>query len=504
LLTRATAWRATLCVALLALTLIRGEEAGLVVQFVLGRVAYSTSNGAALYLLAASLVGVWRLQFSSGRALVNNIKSTWRSKAALSALWLALLTGHALHWMLVRHYMEDMQIDVGQHVYHWNTSGYSFTGLFHSHMGKTAAAIAAQTMGLSSGGYDTGQVFLPWVAHWAAWGIGAAFCMGLVCALWALPYIAPTRSKSSVVLYGVACALLLRGMVDGGPLAPATAPLWVGLAWVSLKTVYAGKAGITPAQTNAWPQSARIALWAAFGLLAAWWVVWLYSTSAMPSLGGFIFSASLVLVLALCGSKSAGFLRGGVKALQWLLMALLATVMALEASDQLLPLVTPLPQGCRAVALPLGNHTALGFERDCSGKTAYSVYREAGEDPRKPNHTLLWRGTTAGVHALPVKVLIVDAAQSQLNLAGTEVWPQLQLQPVTKPGGWLTLDARAATHLPAVLTLGMGDAVSRNNYNVYLWALGRALIAGGLTEFVLMPQTQHNRKENLLATESAH
>lgn len=508
MVSRAAAWRMTLVVVLLAIALKWGSEVGLAIQFVLGRVAYSTSNRAALYLLVATLLAVWRLQLAAPDGQRNSGHTPLQPAFGLIALWLSLLAGHILHLTLAWHYLADMQIEVGQHVYHWNTGGYSFTGLFHSHLGKTAAAVVVQTLHLPGGGYDTGQVFLPWVPAWAAWGMGAAFCVGLAGALMALPHVARAHSKTHVVLFGLASALLLRGMLDGGPLAPATVPNWIALVWVCLKPANVAMATLSAPvfarqrTGGAWPSGSRLAMLAAYVLLAVWFGYWLHASDFLPPLGGLLFSGSLMLWLGLSGPIGMGVKRVAFCAVRWVLVALMGTVMALEASDQLLPMVLPLPPGCHVMSLPLNGTPAT--EHDCSGKSAFSVYRAAGEDPRKPNHTLLWRGPAPGVNALQVRVLMVDAAQSSFRLTSDATWPRLQFQPVSRPGGWLTLDARTATHLPVVLSEGVGDAVTRNNYNVYLWALGRTLISGGLTEFILMPQTRHNRKDNLLTDESVH
>ena len=59
-------------------------------------------------------------------------------------------------------------------------------------------------------------------------------------------------------------------------------------------------------------------------------------------------------------------------------------------------------------------------------------------------------------------------------------------------GGWLRLSAQANPEWPPVLASGQADVITRNNYNVYLWELARSLTRGGLSEFILSPETRNN------------
>mgnify|MGYP000926584980 CR=1 FL=1 len=111
----------------------------------LGKLAYSTSNGAALFLLAygALAMACWRLRLGHARAL--------------PVFLTALALGHAVHLGLALGYFAQMQLPLGQHAYHWRDGAYSFTALFHSHLGKTAFAWASA--GWAPAGYDGGASF---------------------------------------------------------------------------------------------------------------------------------------------------------------------------------------------------------------------------------------------------------------------------------------------------------------------------------------------------------
>ena len=59
----------------------------------------------------------------------------------------------------------------------------------------------------------------------------------------------------------------------------------------------------------------------------------------------------------------------------------------------------------------------------------------------------------------------------------------------------MSVSARGNANWPAVQTAEQPNALSRNNYTVYLWEMARLLQRGGLSEFVLMPRTQGNQAE---------
>jgi hypothetical protein len=185
--------------------------------------------------------------------------------------------------------------------------------------------------------------------------------------------------------------------------------------------------------------------------------------------------------------------------LRVLLVSLLAGLVALDGSENLLPLVSPLPPGCHAVSVladPVGK-VAPGDDVDttCAGKTAFAVYRGMGEDPRKPRRTLLTPSPVPGSHALSTGLLIIDTRRENVSPLPSAAWPQIALAPLTGAGGWLSVSARGNANWPAVQTAEQPNALSRNNYNVYLWEMARLLQRGGLSEFVLMPRTQGNQAE---------
>lgn len=457
-LPRSTAVLATGVAVSLALLLKSGIDAGIWLQFSLGKLAYSTSDGAALFLLGFVVLSVWRLRSVSAGC-----------RPALTVFLLALSLGYGLNLWLTLRYMGEMQIPLASHAYHWLNDSYSFTGLFHSHLGKTAFAVFARLIGWAPSAYDGGAVFLTWVPAWAAWGIALAFVVSLAASLLALPALARDRSAGHVALYVLVSALAVRGMVDGGPLAPGMPPVFLALAWLVWRPEGPGRK--------------MLLFWlAASFLLLGYVFLWVGLSSGLPALGSFLFPLCLFLWMVMTGNPASSLI------LRVVLLGLLSAMFALDAPDNLLPLVSPLPSGCRAIFTT----SSLASISDCSGVKGAQVYTRFGESARKPRSLLLSPTLGAGKHALSVRLLMVNASREQLSLNPSAAWPDVVIERYSMRGGWLRLSAQANPGWPPVLSSGQADVITRNNYNVYLWELARSLTRGGLSEFVLLPETRNN------------
>jgi hypothetical protein len=461
-LRRSTAVLATGVAVSLALLLKSGLDAGMWLQFTLGKIAYSTSDGAALFLLGFVVLSVWRLRSVSAGC-----------RPALLVFLLALSLGHGLNLWLTLRYMAEMQIPLGSHAYHWLNDSYSFSGLFHSHLGKTAFAVFWRLIGWAPSAYDGGSVFLAWVPAWAAWGIALAFVVSLAASLLALPALSRDRSSVHVALYVIVSALSVRGMIDGGPLAPGMPPVFLALAWM----VYRPEA----------PGRKILSFWIAGSILLLGYVfLWVGLSSGLPALGSFLFPLCLLLWMGMTGKPASSLL------LRVLLVGLLTAMFALDASDNLLPLVSTLPSGCRAISTVISTASTSERISDCSGLTGAQVYERLGESARKPRSLLLSPAQGAGEHALSVRLLMVDSNREQLSLNPSDAWPNVVIERYSMRGGWLRLSAKANPEWPPVLASVQADVITRNNYNVYLWELARSLTRGGLSEFILLPETRNN------------
>jgi hypothetical protein len=293
----------------------------------------------------------------------------------------------------------------------------------------------------------------------------------------ALPEFAKTRHGAHVILYVLTASLALRAMLDGGPLAPGTPPLFLALSWLCLFKL--------PNDQPSALSRAVIGLMMSFGVLGMYCWFWIDASDGIPPVGILLLPVLWTFWLALIGSGPAPGWRmlGRLGA-----FGLLTVMVTVDASESLLPMLKPLSKGCVAVSFA----TDPPSEIDCAEKTAQEVYRALGEDDRKPRFTLIAANSVRGESALPLGLLIIDAAEGRFTTTASSAWPSLVIAPRSGPGGWLKVLAQASPRWPAVLTYGSPDVLSRNNYNVYLWELGRNLQKGGLTEFILMPQTAGN------------
>ena len=436
-----------LAAGLAAWALLAGGEAGFVLQFVLGKLAYSTSNGAALFLLAWGTLAVacWRLRLGHARAVPVFVA--------------ALALGHALHLGLALGYFAETQVPLALHAYHWRDGAYSFTALFHSHLGKTGFAWASA--GWAPAGYDGGTVFLARVPAWAAATLGACFVVAFAAGLLALRPAARRDGSQRTALFALAAAIALRGLLDGGPLAAAMPPAFAALAWV-----------LGPRTRRA-----ALAIFAALGLYLA---LWIGTAESLPGLGGFLFPALLLLWLA----------RPAARLARRALPLLLAAMLALDAAENLWPLLLAQGPACAAWSL-----AADGARREsCAGESPWQAYLHLGEDPRKPRRTLLGTSDAAGDREVVIDVLPLEARTEATGNARSAAWLRIVQLPPPR-AGWQSFRAEARTELPPVLPSGWPGAMARNNFNVYLWEFARVLEAGGLREFVLVPRTRGNAAE---------
>lgn len=424
------------------------------VQFVIGKLAYSTSNGAALFLIGYGLLAFWCLK---AERLAH---PRW-----LGLFLLALGMGHALNLWITLAYLHEMGIPASAHVYHWRGDHYSFTSLFHSHLGKTAFAAPAQFVGwANTGTYDGGELFLPWVPVWASWSIGVAFVAGLLASLMALPALARQfPAPSHRLLFVLAAALALRGMIDGGPLAAGMPPAFAALGWLVLRSHGNMLFGV------------RYLAFVAF-LLAGYLALWIGQSDELPALGGFVFPACLFVWLGLAGLKGRLFPRVA-------LVAVLAFSLALDAAGNLLPMVLPQPPGCRAFKLTVPEPT----EYVCAGESAFATYTRLDGNPRKAKALLLATQPSAGGDALSGRILFVDARDGHVTLSSSRIWQQITLAPMSLPGGWLAFSATVRAGLPPILSEGESDVIGHNNFNVYLRQLAGEFSQQGLAELLIWP-----------------
>ena len=447
---------------LAALALLFTGEIGLLTQYLLGKFAYSTSNAASLtllaYLVLAHWAGLWRNSSRNG---------------ALALMAAALLLGHGLNLWLTLRYLHEFELPLGVHLYHWQGADNSFTGLLHSHLGKTALATGAQLLGWSSPAYDTGRVFLAWVPGFAPWALLTAFVVASLGALAAIPTVWQRHAghPAAMLLYVLSSLSCLKSMLDGGPLAHGTPPALLALAWLVL-----------PAQV----QVRHVKWLAALAMLIlvsylGFWVV-LSPERPVPALGSFLFPLAVYAWLGLVLTRQP---------LAWrlVLVAFLTLSLVFDAADNLLPYLYRQSAQCQAFRVLPGSDRAETFS--CAGESALMTYQRLGDDPRKPHRTWIAQAPMTGVHALAGSLIVVDTRSNALHQPEGVAWQAIGLQPHGR-GQHIGFQAMADAGLPPVFVADQGNALSRNNYYVYLHQLSGALQRAGMTEFIIVPATDSN------------
>jgi hypothetical protein len=171
-----------------------------------------------------------------------------------------------------------------------------------------------------------------------------------------------------------------------------------------------------------------------------------------------------------------------------MLLTLALALLSWDAVSNLWPLLRPLPAGCRAITF--SGSTPQPW--DCAGHTAIATYLHFGEDPRKPHATLIEPVVQPGARTLPLGLLIIDTSRSTLQTPVRAPWQTMAIRPATLAHGWLHADLMADAQWPVPMTYGWPDPLSRNNYSVYLWQFGSAMVAQGMSEFVVLPHTINN------------
>ena len=145
-----------------------------------------------------------------------------------------------------------------------------------------------------------------------------------------------------------------------------------------------------------------------------------------------------------------------------------------------LALLAPLPDGMRATVCRREAPGCVQF--DVAGQRAFDVYRQVGDDPLKPRHTMLSTGPAAGRSRLLFAVHpITTRPPVALRYQPVAVQPQGPL-----PGGAGVLVEAVATTLPTVFDTA-SSAFSSANYYVFLHLTAAALRAQGLEAFLLAP-----------------
>lgn len=428
---------------------------------------HSTSAGASVALLGLLALGCLGLALAPARssdrvtrhAAVALLVCVLAGNAANLAAHLSLLQAHGLPWTLA--------------VYHWAGDTNTYSYLLHAHTGKVALhALLAGWSGALTGGFDIGGGLAAQVAPGWAWLCLAALAGAVAAYARLLPAVVARWPGWPMPLLFAFCALnSLKTIVDGGPLTYRFAPV-LAVLLVML-----------PALSNLGPRLGRAAALLALVLLAGSGALSL--ALAGPQAGEAL--SGLLVTLAVIGALSAWAWHPAAPALRRLRTGatlLCASVIGAALASALigtpLAMLAPLPDDtqatvCRPPGVDCVRH-AVG------GQRAFDVYRQAGDDPLKPRHTLLAKPQDDGVSRLLLAVVPLRLQPATPRPAAAV---DVQARQALPHGAGVLVEARSNT-LPVIFNASAGPFTAAN-YHVFLHLAAATLRAQGPAEFIMAP-----------------
>ncbi len=461
-------------VALLAATfglLQTDTRPGLILKFFVSKLVYSTSDAAALFLLGFAAIAL----------LCRHLKLSerWTALAAM-LVWGGMLLGYGANLAATLEYHREHHIPFSAHVYHWSDGINSYTALLHSHLGKSAIAASVGVLSGNSN-YDTGNALAGSVPHLQAGLIGTAFLATLAGALLWMPIFHARFGPRPVLTaaYLISAATAVKSMLDGGLLAYSVLPSLLLMASFHLSP-----------DELAWRNFWRRRGWlVGFIVLGSYVYLWLGLTADknIPLFGPWLFFITVLILLATASWR-------GMAA--WLCRGLLTTYLIVnwtfDYGDNLAPLLRKVGIDHRAASFDASGQCVSQPLAAWYGKPVFLAYRGLGDDPWKPRTTLLWKVPTRGQNAFHASLRLLSWDG---NGGDFEPTPELKITRIaTADRGWLEIDiAGTSTHeLPPIFLYGSGNALSRNNYYVWLYQIDQLLRRSGWRSYILLPHTAGN------------
>lgn len=450
----------------LAVVMRTDSSIGMAIKFFLGKLVYSTSDGAILFTIgfaALSLLGI-PLVLPSRTLQVAGI-----------LLWGGLLVGYGAHLAVTLRYFSENQIPLSAHVYRWSDGVNSYTSLLHSHLGKAAMSSGAQWL-FWSNRYDTGQALVDDVPASVAWLIGCAFAAAMVGALLKMPTFHERygHRKGLTIAYLIALVTVLKSIFDGGALAYAVPPsllLIVSFWFNSNETQW----------IDFWR---RYGFTAALILIAGYASLWIGLTPGreLPLFGPWLFYLAVLALLST--GKWSGLVA---KASRMVLIGYLAINCLFDFNDNLAPLLQPLASSAQITHLGADGQISAHSAQQYGDTPVFRIYRDLGDDPWKPRNTLIQTEFTHGLSYLDTSLRVLFWHGQQGSLFPT---PALRIEKIgIAENDWISIrfSINQGRRLPPILICGSGSMFSRNNYYVWLYQVDLLLRNAGWRGYVLMP-----------------
>ncbi len=424
---------------------------------------HSTSSGAAVGLLVFVALCCGRMGLAAPGAAV--------SRVAPAALLAAVLVGNVTNLIAHAWLLQRFELPITAAVYHWSEGQNTYSWLFHSHSGKVALDLLfAGVLGHWAPSYDFGQALgsalpLPFSLLCAG-----SLLLGIVSALVLLPAAARRWGPAGALLFGFCALSCAKTIVDGGPLTYRFVP-----AAAVLVVLLGSLAG--------WPGRVRLSLaWGGVLAVAAYLGLWavLSPEPGVSALTGMGFTLAVMAGLGLWVQQPRS---PSGRAMRPMLVFVCASMGVVGVAASLLgtaaTLLMPLDADMRAVVC----RADACVRQEAGGRSAFEVYRLAGDDPLKPRHTFIAPESSFGPTVRLAAV--VRPLRSQPPAARPAV-PVRALPVEQVPGAGNVLVELTAAGLPQIFG-GAPHPFGNRNYHVFLHRAAATLHSQGLQSFVLSP-----------------
>jgi hypothetical protein len=163
-----------------------------------------------------------------------------------------------------------------------------------------------------------------------------------------------------------------------------------------------------------------------------------------------------------------------------------------DYGDNLAPLLREVGSEHRAARFDAAGNGVLQPLAAWYGKPVFLAYRGLGDDPWKPRTSLLWEIPTRGENTFHASLRLLSWTGNGGEFSSA---PELKITRIARGDrGWLDIDiAGISTHeLPPIFLFGSGNALSKNNYYVWLYQIDQLLRRSGWHSYVLLPHTAGN------------
>jgi hypothetical protein len=163
-----------------------------------------------------------------------------------------------------------------------------------------------------------------------------------------------------------------------------------------------------------------------------------------------------------------------------------------DYGDNLAPLLREVGVDHRVARFDPSGRGTLQSLTPWYGKSVFLAYRGLGEDPWKPRAILFWEVPARGLNTFQASLRLLRWEGDGGEFKPT---PALKISRIASGNsGWLDIDiaGHSTDELPPIFLYGDGNALSKNNYYVWLYQIDLLLRRSGWRSYILLPHTVGN------------